>query len=165
MMRERRELCIPHGRNGNVSGRSGAGSGAHRRPRVSLHSLMAIAAALAIGAGCAGGDDDEDTTTTSADTTQISADPISVGELLDREAQGSPGDTVMVAAVLVDDGSGMLMCEALAESFPPQCGGRSIGVRNPEGVDVPLTEEQGVRWTDRAIWMVGWVEDGVFVVT
>lgn len=161
MNADRHEFCTPQGWRGNMSGWRGTRPERFGRSTAGLRCLSIVIAALAIGAGCGGGD----TATTSPDTTQTTADPISLGDLLERGVEGSAGDTVLVSAVLVDDGSGMRMCEALAESFPPQCAGRSIGVRHLEVAEVPLTEEQGVRWTDRAVWLVGWVEDGVFVVS
>ena len=132
--------------------------------------LLSLVAALALtGAGCADSDDGSGATvptgSVTIDGSSADAEPISVGELLDREVEARPGDTVLVAAFLVGDGSGFRMCEALAESFPPQCGGRSIEVRNPDLVDAELTEEQGVQWTERDVWLLGWVEDGAFVVT
>lgn len=131
-------------------------------------AFVAVVSLIAGGCGGSDGSEDGDISVPPAPASlpvDADADPISVGELLDQEEQARPGDNVLVAGVLVDDGSGMRMCEALAESFPPQCGGRSIAIRNPAGVDADLMEDQGVRWSDRAVWLLGWVEDDMFVVS
>ena len=47
----------------------------------------------------------------------------------------------------VADDAGARMCETLLESFPPQCGGASIPVGDFD-VDLPLSSEAGVTWTD-----------------
>lgn len=139
------------------------------RPRVALASmLLAGLAAFALG-GCGDSDSPDDggsTDPTSAVVTVADdADTLTVGELLDREDQGQSGENVVVVAILLDDGSGLRMCEALAESFPPQCGGRSIEVVNPDVIDVELTEEQGVRWSEAPVQLLGWVEGDAFFVS
>jgi hypothetical protein len=130
--------------------------------------LLAGLAVFALG-GC-GGSDSPDEGASSDPTSVVAtvvddADALTVGELLDREDQGRSGDNVMVVAMLVDDGTGIRMCEALAESLPPQCGGSSIEVMNPGAINVELTEEQGVRWTDGPVWLLGWVDGESFFVS
>lgn len=62
------------------------------------------------------------------------------------------------------DRSGIRLCEALAESFPPQCGGAFIAFDNSAGADLGvLSVEQGVTWSDQPVVVVGSVIDGVFV--
>ncbi|HXV58007.1 MAG TPA: hypothetical protein VD704_09075, partial [Gaiellaceae bacterium] len=53
------------------------------------------------------------------------------------------------------------LCAALAESFPPQCGGPSLVVAGlePEAV-AGIVAEGGVMWTDRPIELEGTVQDG-----
>ena len=77
------------------------------------------------------------------------------------------GDATGVIAVkgfVFDDGSGMRLCETLAESFPPQCGGPSIAVEGLALADVQeyatdeepvLNTEQGVSWTDQHVTLLG----------
>ncbi len=64
---------------------------------------------------------------------------------------------------LVDDGATVRLCDALAESYPPQCGGASLLVegRLPR---VEWSEAQGVRWTAAQVGLRGEVEDGVLRV-
>lgn len=62
---------------------------------------------------------------------------------------------VVVAGFLVDNGSRVRLCDALAESYPPQCGGASVVIANPELLDLDWSEEQGVRWTDLPVVLEG----------
>jgi hypothetical protein len=64
---------------------------------------------------------------------------------------------------LVDTGDDVRLCDALAESFPPQCGGESFRVEG-ELPDVRWSEAQGVRWTDEQIVLRGEIDDGVIRV-
>lgn len=137
-----------------------------RRRRTLAWLLLAAVAVFALGS-CGGSDADDDAGSSEPSSIVIpgAADMLTVGELLDREDQGRAGQNVVVAAMLIDDGAGMRMCEALAESFPPQCGGRSIEVINPDVIDVELTEEQGVRWSEGQVSLLGWVEGEAFFVS
>ena len=61
----------------------------------------------------------------------------------------------------IADGTGARMCETLLESFPPQCGGASIPVGDFE-VDLPLSSDGGVSWTDQVVFLEGQIIGGVF---
>jgi hypothetical protein len=80
---------------------------------------------------------------------------ISVQEALDYTG----GAEVLVNGSLVIDPDGVvLLCDALAESFPPQCGGARLEVRGLDPAGQPdLQEANGVRWLDR-IQLFGTVE-------
>ncbi len=83
--------------------------------------------------------------------------PISVSELLTDDPDGPTA----VTGLLFDDGSGLRLCEALAESFPPQCPGPYVFITNPDAVLADFTVEGGVRWTDRPLVLSGrYAEDG-----
>jgi hypothetical protein len=70
----------------------------------------------------------------------------------------------VISGFYFDDGTSVRLCEALAESFPPQCGGASIPFDNTAGVDVGvLSIEQGITWSDQPVLVEGEVVDGVFV--
>ena len=57
------------------------------------------------------------------------------------------------------------MCDLLAESLPPQCGGAVISVTGYEEVlGTPLKSAQGVSWTDELVSLLGEIVDGTFVV-
>ena len=84
-------------------------------------------------------------------TATATAGVLEVAELV----PGSPLDAVTVAGFVVSDASGSRLCEALAESFPPQCGGSSVTITNPDQLDVELDSEQGVEWTGTRVELSG----------
>jgi hypothetical protein len=86
---------------------------------------------------------------------------LTVSEALAGDATG----IIAVKGFLVADDTGARLCEALAESLPPQCGGASVPVMDyEEMVDVPLQNAQGVTWTDDVLSLFGELVDGVLVV-
>lgn len=86
---------------------------------------------------------------------------LTVAEALETDATGI---IAVQGFLLITDGESRL-CDALAESFPPQCGGDSITVTNYEEVlGTPLQEEQGVSWTDETVTFLGEIVDGTLVV-
>lgn len=86
---------------------------------------------------------------------------LTVTQALTTDAVG----VIAVQGFLFDDGSGALLCEVLAESFPPQCGGASIPVVGyEEAISVPISSEQGVIWTDAVVAVLGEIVDGTLVV-
>ncbi|MDJ0923287.1 MAG: hypothetical protein QNJ77_01890 [Acidimicrobiia bacterium] len=73
---------------------------------------------------------------------------------------------VAVAGFVVAVGDEVKLCEALAESFPPQCGGASIPVTSLDQVDPDdLQSEGNVRWTDYHVTLFGEMVDGTLVAT
>lgn len=86
---------------------------------------------------------------------------LSVSEAL----KGGVSGVIAVQGFIVDDGTGAKLCEALAESFPPQCGGASMPISGYEtAVTAPFITEQNVTWTDQTVSLFGEVVDGTFVV-
>ena len=85
------------------------------------------------------------------DTSDSAIAPIEVAELLDGS---SPTDASVIGFVVIDDG-GARLCEALAESFPPQCGGSAVVIANPDVLTVALEQEQSVRWTNERVRLDG----------
>ena len=71
--------------------------------------------------------------------------PISVADALQRP----DGQVVVAGALFVDPDGTLRLCDAIAESSPPQCGGDRITV---EGLDLAsvagLEEANGVRWAE-----------------
>ena len=89
---------------------------------------------------------------------------LTITEALEGEATG----VIAVQGFYVDDGSGARLCEALAESFPPQCGEASIALGDG-ALDVidpdEIQEAQGVAWTDYPVTIIGEIVDGTLVPT
>ncbi len=69
-----------------------------------------------------------------------------------------------ISGYYVDDGSGPRLCEALAESFPPQCGAASLALDAGGAAVEGLRTEQSVTWSDEPIALEGEIVDGVFRV-
>jgi hypothetical protein len=68
------------------------------------------------------------------------------------EALGTGGGQPLLVngALFVDQDGGVLLCDAIAESFPPQCGGLRLAVRGLDLGSLPdLEEANGVRWAEQ----------------
>ena len=83
-----------------------------------------------------------------------------------------PGDAadvsgrVAVAGFIVTVDDEIKLCEALAESFPPQCGGAFVTVTSLDQVDPDEIQSSGdVRWTDYTVTIFGEMVDGTLVAT
>ena len=93
-------------------------------------------------------------------------DPADMGEsTISEVASGAVEGTTTVAGFLVAKDGEVRLCAALAESFPPQCGGDflvldGMGEAELEG----LPSEQGVSWSDFPITLQGAFVDGVFLI-
>ncbi len=87
---------------------------------------------------------------------------LTVSEALETDATG----VLAVQGHIVDDGTTARFCEALAESFPPQCGGAWVEVSGYEATIDPddLTTGQGVTWTDHSVVLFGDLVDGTLIV-
>jgi hypothetical protein len=107
-----------------------------------LITTLLLAALLLMATGC--GDDDDPITTIEA-------------------AQDASGPASLSGFIVVTDGNARL-CEVLAESFPPQCGGAFVTITNIDDVDVEFTTEQSVRWTDGFVELTGTLDDGDLTV-
>jgi hypothetical protein len=81
---------------------------------------------------------------------------LSVAEAL---THGPTDDLVTVTGALFVDPDGTVrLCDAIAESFPPQCGGERIEVQGLDLAAVPeLQEADGVRWAE-SVTLFGSVE-------
>ena len=141
-----------------------------------MGTALAVCAVAAALAGC--GDDGTTAATTAApsaagsqlalpDSTSPDGDRLlPVGGLtvgvLTADTTGGPL-LARAYVVVAPDGTARL-CDALAESSPPQCGGASIVVTGlpPELVD-GLQARSGVRWSEAPVQLIGTVVGGVFV--
>ena len=81
---------------------------------------------------------------------------LSVADALGHQATD---DIVTVSGALFVDADGtVLLCDAIAESFPPQCGGERIRVEGLNVAAVPGLQTEGeVSWAE-GVTLVGSVE-------
>lgn len=89
-----------------------------------------------------------------------------MGPGIDVEAAlGSDGsEPVLVNGYLfVDMDGNATLTSAIAESFPPQPGGSTIAVEGLDLSEFAFSEDQGLRWTDDPVQILGTVQDGVLV--
>ena len=130
------------------------------------HRLAALLLVLALGAGCAADADASDPASSAPPAAGeprlvIAEGPISEPGMSVAEALGhqATDDLVTVTGALFVDGDGTVrLCDAIAESFPPQCGGERIVV---EGLDLAavagLQTEGDVSWAEN-VTLFGSVE-------
>lgn len=124
--------------------------------------------------GAIPGDEAPDTSDSDEPITQsggaLAGGGLSVPEAMASDATG----IIAVSGFLFDDGSGIRLCEALAESFPPQCGGSYLLVDGlsfddvgnlPEAENIMVSTEQNVTWTDGFVSLLGDVDGDRFTVS
>lgn len=130
-----------------------------------MRTLLLLPLALLALAACGGADEVEPQPQSVVPPTSagLGAGPgISIEEAL---AAGS-GETLLVSGNLLADGEEVRLCSALAESFPPQCGGPQIRVEGLTLAEVDgLMTEGAVSWTDRPIQLLGEVEGDSLIVS
>ncbi|MGI9606144.1 MAG: protease inhibitor I42 family protein [Acidimicrobiales bacterium] len=93
-------------------------------------------------------------------STSTAVAAISVTELLALDS----GETTVFGSVLVNDRETRL-CDALMESFPPQCGSPSVMIANPDVLDLAFEDAQGIRWTASPVEVTGSFDGTSFTVT
>lgn len=71
---------------------------------------------------------------------------ITVADALEQIGGDQP--LLVNGSLFVDADGGALLCEAIAESFPPQCGGLRLEVRGLDPDGQVLEEAEGVRWAE-----------------
>lgn len=112
--------------------------------------LITVIAAAAVLTACGG---DAPSSSAGGDTSggvslgaPIAGGGLTVDEALTTDATGP----LAVHGLLIDSGSGVRLCAAILESFPPQCGGASLDV-----VGVTVADQPGAQTANS----VTWVED------
>ena len=113
-------------------------------------TLAALLLVIALSVAC-GGDDSNDLDTGDGQT--------EIGQAL----EAAEGSEVTVSGFLIVDRDGStLLCSALLESSPPQCGGDRIGLLGFDASSVPNTltsqsssEIRTARWTNSQITVTG----------
>lgn len=87
---------------------------------------------------------------------------LTVADALAGDAEG----ILAVKGFVVSAEGGARLCDLLAESLPPQCGGAAIELAGLDTIDPDeLSEAQGVTWSARPITLLGEIVDGVFTPT
>ena len=107
---------------------------------------------------------DEDRTASRQRSPQAAGAPVPGGGLSIQEAMDSALDgPLTVKGFVVQTGDRARLCSALAESFPPQCGGPSLEIEG--SVDAAFAQEGNVRWTETEVSLLGHVDQGVLRVS
>jgi hypothetical protein len=88
------------------------------------------------------------------------------GGLTIEEALAYDGtDAIAVSGFFVSLDGEARLCSVLAESFPPQCGGLSVTIANPEVLtSTPLVEEGSTQWSEDAVTLIGTITGDVFTI-
>jgi len=130
-----------------------------------LSFFAAVLAAAAL-AGCGGEDGTDDAAGGSGSVPQSSGLAAGPGISIEEAIAADTDEVLLVNGNLLAQGDEVRLCYALAESFPPQCGGPSLVVEGIklEEVDGLMTEGD-VSWTDRPIQLLGLVEDETLTVS
>jgi hypothetical protein len=135
-----------------------------RRPALLVPLLVALAACGASGDAPT----DDDATPPPSASDDAGADPVLV--IVDGEPSGAgisveealghgPTDDIVVVtgSLFVDADGTVRLCDAMAESFPPQCAGASMEVEGLDLASLDLDEGNGVRWAE-SVTLLGSVE-------
>jgi hypothetical protein len=127
-----------------------------------MKTLLLLPLAVLALAACGGGEESEPQPTQPPATAGIGMGPgISIDEAIASDLDGA----LLVNGNLLAQGEEIRLCSALAESFPPQCGGSSLRVEGLKLEEVDgLVTEGGVSWTDRPVQLLGDVEGDTLVV-
>ena len=128
-------------------------------------SLFATLLVALVLVGC-GDSDDGAPAATGTSVPQTSALGAGPGISIEEAIAANTDEPLLVNGNLLAQGGEVRLCYALAESFPPQCGGPSLVVEgiNLDEVDGLITEGD-VSWTDRPIQLLGVVEDETLTVS
>lgn len=71
---------------------------------------------------------------------------------------------VTAAGFVVWESRGARLCEVLAESFPPQCGGPWVVIANPERLSIDLESEGQVQWSQGRVEIAGRYDGDRFII-
>lgn len=137
--------------------------------------LALIVPVAMVAAACGGDETDSDDTAVSTDSDGETSGGLlvdgglSVAETLDPDATG----ILAVSGFIVADQTSVRLCDLLAESLPPQCGGASIvlagftvdGLEDlPDLERLGLETAQGVSWTNETVAFFGELVEGELVI-
>ena len=118
--------------------------------------LAVLTVASIVAAAC--GDDDGDPV---SDSVSGGGPGISIGEAFTSNLKGP----LLVNGLLHAQNGQVRLCETLAESFPPQCGGRFLVVNGLDLMTMDgLTSEGSITWSNQPVQVLGTVEGEVLTV-
>ena len=87
--------------------------------------------------------------------------PLSISDAVDHHGS----DVIAVMGYVVIDTGSARLCASLAESFPPQCGGDSVTITNPDATSqLPLIEEGSTQWSEEQVIVLGRMSGEVFTI-
>jgi hypothetical protein len=91
----------------------------------------------------------------------VEGDPDGPGLTVEEALGHGPTDDIVVVtgALFVQPDGTVRLCDAIAESFPPQCGGASMRVEALDLDAMELESANDVRWAE-AVTLIGSVESG-----
>ncbi len=122
-----------------------------------MRRLLVPAAVVVLAAGCGGERSEPNPPAANA-----TGPALTVAEALEAHAEGP----LLVRGFVYAGEGDLRLCDALAESYPPQCSGASIRV---EGVSLSefdgVEMAEGVSWTKAAVKILGDLENGALVVS
>lgn len=88
-------------------------------------------------------------------------DGLSVAEAIAYEGS----EPVAIHGYVVRTSETAQLCEVLAESFPPQCGGASLTLVDANAIDgLPLLEEGDTQWSPNIVILVGTIAGNEFTI-
>ncbi len=112
--------------------------------------LIVVATAGVVAAACSEGASDLGPGPISGVGPGISIDEVFITDL--------KGPLLINGLLHIENGQ-VRLCEALAESFPPQCGGRFLVVKGLDLLKMDgLTREGSVTWSEQSVQILGTVE-------
>ncbi|MCJ7782042.1 MAG: hypothetical protein MUQ27_14585 [Acidimicrobiia bacterium] len=92
----------------------------------------------------------------------IAEDGLSVSEAIGYEG----AQPVAVHGYVVRTSDAAQLCEALAESYPPQCAGASLALTNPDSTDgLTLVEDGDVQWSPDIVILISTVTGNELTIT
>lgn len=83
----------------------------------------------------------------------------------EAKATNADGTLAVRGFLVITETSGVRLCDALAESFPPQCGGPALNVGGFDETEWNLEQAQGVRWTNDWVTLFGTVDGDILVIS
>lgn len=88
-------------------------------------------------------------------------DALSIADALSYKGS----EPIAVAGFVVRTSESSRLCDALAESYPPQCAGKRIEITNPDATDaIQLVEEGNVQWSPERVTVIGTVASEGFTI-